>query len=126
MSSDATSRPGFLRFFFSPSGRLSRRKYMRGLIAWAIPTVLAVVQVSAAESQGNRTWLMFAVLCLIVVAFGGVISGFILAIKRFHDIDYPAVSALVLLVPFIGFAVFLYLLFARSGPPNIYGPYPDQ
>ena len=126
MSSDTTARPGLLRFFFSPSGRLSRRKYMRGLIAWAIPTVLAFVQVSAAESQGNRTWLMVAVLCLIVVLFGSLISGFILAIKRFHDIDYPAIGALALLVPLIGIVVFLYLLFARSGPPNVYGPYPDQ
>ena len=126
MSSDTTARPGLLRFFFNPSGRLSRRKYMRGLIAWAVPTVLAFVQVSAAESQGSRTWLMFAVLCLIVVLFGSLISGFILAIKRFHDIDYPAISALALLVPLIGIVVFLYLLFARSGPPNVYGPYPDQ
>ena len=121
-----TPNPGLLWFFFSPSGRLSKKKYMRGVIFWALPVVLSFIQISAAETQNNRTWLIFAVACFLIVALVGTISNVMLTVKRSHDRDHSGWFTLLIFIPVVGLGAFFYLIFAPSGPPNQFGALPDQ
>lgn len=115
---DMASNPGLFRFLFSPSGRFSRKSYTRGLIFWVLPAIAVFVQISVAETRDSREWLMFAVLCFVVVTIANLVSGVMVTIKRLHDIGHSGLNVLFVFVPFVGIIAFLYFLFAPSGPPN--------
>ena len=54
-------------------------------------------------------WLVSSVLSIILV---GIYTGIVNYIRRWHDLGKSGWWTLLMLIPFVGFLVFLYLLFA--------------
>ena len=60
-----------------------------------------------------------------LVGIVGAIPGLMLAIRRLHDLDRPTWWIVGNFIPFVNFALGLYILLAKgTGGPNQYGPDP--
>jgi len=110
--------------FFSPSGRIGRKTYTLAVLFWVCVTAMAVQGTTAApEASASET--LFALAGLTILLAGSV-SLIMLAIKRFHDLGYPAMLAILLFVPILSLIVLLFLVVFPSQPqPNPYGDITD-
>ena len=117
--------------FFSWEGRLNRKPYILrclalGLIMTAIYILLMVIAfTTAATPMGNDLPMMgaFGVTYILYLPF--IISGYLLAIRRLHDLDLSAFFILLSFVPVVSFFFALYLIFKKGTEgPNSYGPDP--
>ena len=107
-------RPGFLQFYFSPSGRISRSQYWLGYVVpvVAISIVLSAISGIARATGNYGTAGLFEFIHLIfgLLAFW---PGFAVLIKRMHDRDKSgwlvllpvAASLLVVVVALPGAAI---------------------
>ena len=113
-------------FFFSPSGRLSRGPYARGVLFWFSLQFAAIGQMFAGDRLNADGLLILGFLALIVVGLASVVSMVMLTIKRVHDLGHPGLLAFLLFVPVISFFALLFFLLFPSGPPNDHGTFPNR
>ena len=131
--------------FFSWEGRLNRKPYILrclalGLIMTAIYILLMVIAFTTAAAQmgngipmmgngipmmGNGIPMMGAFGATYILYLPFIISGYLLAIRRLHDLDLSAFFILLSFVPVVSFFFALYLIFKKGTEgPNSYGPDP--
>ena len=124
--------------FFSWEGRLNRKPYILrclalGLIMMAIYILLMVIAFTTAAAQmgngipmmGNGIPMMGAFGATYILYLPFIISGYLLAIRRLHDLDLSAFFILLSFVPVVSFFFALYLIFKKGTEgPNSYGPDP--
>ena len=117
--------------FFSWEGRLNRKRYILrclalGLIIMAIYILLMVIAFTTAETQmGNGLPMMGAFSASYILYLPFIIAGYLLAIRRLHDLDLSAFFILLSFVPVVSFFFTLYLIFKKGTEgPNSYGPDP--
>ena len=117
--------------FFSWEGRLNRKAYILrcltlGLIMTAIYILLMVITFTTAAAQmGNDLPMMGAFGAAYILYLPFIISGYLLAIRRLHDLDLSAFFILLSFVPVVSFFFALYLIFKKGTEgPNAYGPDP--
>ena len=131
--------------FFSWEGRLNRKPYILrclalGLIMMAIYILLMVIAFTTAAAQmgngipmmgngipmmGNGIPMMGAFGATYILYLPFIISGYLLAIRRLHDLDLSAFFILLSFVPVVSFFFALYLIFKKGTEgPNAYGPDP--
>ena len=117
--------------FFSWDGRLNRKAYILrclalGLILTAVYILLMVIAFSTAAAQvGNGIPTMGAFSATYILYLPFIISGYLLAIRRLHDLDLSAFFILLSFVPVVSFFFALYLIFKKGTEgPNSYGPDP--
>lgn len=104
--------------FFSPEGRLGRKKYIIRILLLSIPSV--IFQIIIEEFIGESILILSAPL---LIGVGVLII--IQAIKRLHDLDLSGLWCLVSFIPLVNFFFGLYLLFAKGTKgPNKYGDDP--
>lgn len=116
---------GIKKMFFSTQGRLNRKRYiLRGLVIGAATSVGGMIATSlitgALLSESTSMLIVSALLVLLMIILPAV-SGFMLAVRRWHDLNKPGILALtnLLILPA------LYVLFAKGTEgPNKYGPDP--
>ena len=85
-----SSSDSFFKKLFDPSGRSGRIDFLLG-------------------------WLASIVLSIILV---GIYTGIVNSIRRWHDLGRSGWLTLLLLIPFLGPFIFLYLLFAPGREPG--------
>ena len=91
----------FMSFFFLPMGRILRVDYALGILVINI--------------------LSFMLVPLSIIGF---ISGFMISIKRLHDMECSGYYSLLFLVPFVNLILLGFLLFyPGTDGPNKYGAY---
>ena len=117
--------------FFSWEGRLNRKPYILrclalGLILTAVYILLMVIAFTTAAAQvGNGIPTMGAFSATYILYLPFIISGYLLAIRRLHDLDLSAFFILLSFVPVVSFFFALYLIFKKGTEgPNAYGPDP--
>ena len=117
--------------FFSWEGRLNRKAYILrclalGLIMTAIYILLmAIAFTTAATPMGNDLPMMGAFGAAYILYLPFIISGYLLAIRRLHDLDLSAFFILLSFVPVVSFFFALYIIFKKGTEgPNSYGPDP--
>ena len=117
--------------FFSWEGRLNRKPYILrclalGLILTAVYILLMVIAFTTAAAQvGNGIPTMGAFSATYILYLPSIISGYLLAIRRLHDLDLSAFFILLSFVPVVSFFFALYLIFKKGTEgPNSYGPDP--
>ena len=124
--------------FFSWEGRLNRKPYILrclalGLIMMAIYILLMVIAFTTAAAQmgngipmmGNGIPMMGAFGATYILYLPFIISGYLLAIRRLHDLDLSAFFILLSFVPVVSFFFALYVIFKKGTEgPNAYGPDP--
>ena len=117
--------------FFSWEGRLNRKPYILrclalGLILTVVYILLMVIAFTTAAAQvGNGIPTMGAFSATYILYLPFIISGYLLAIRRLHDLDLSAFFILLSFVPVVSFFFALYLIFKKGTEgPNSYGPDP--
>jgi len=109
------------------TGRIGRLKFL-GLVVVAYAVVLAGAMVALAigsEGAGDEAVGAAGVLIVLVAALVGLLISLSAYVRRFHDLDQSGWMVLLTFVPFLGFLVLLYLLFAPGTPgENRHGPQP--
>mgnify|MGYP003093466252 FL=1 len=117
--------------FFSWEGRLNRNPYILrclalGLILTVVYILLMVIAFTTAAAQvGNGIPTMGAFSATYILYLPFIISGYLLAIRRLHDLDLSAFFILLSFVPVVSFFFALYLIFKKGTEgPNAYGPDP--
>ena len=124
--------------FFSWEGRLNRKPYILrclalGLIMTAIYILLMIFAFTTAAAQmgngipmmGNGIPMMGAFGATYILYLPFIISGYLLAIRRLHDLDLSAFFILLSFVPVVSFFFALYIIFKKGTEgPNSYGPDP--
>ena len=117
--------------FFSWEGRLNRKPYILrclalGLILTVVYILLMVIAFTTAAAQvGNGIPTMGAFSATYILYLPFIISGYLLAIRRLHDLDLSAFFILLSFVPVVSFFFALYVIFKKGTEgPNAYGPDP--
>ena len=112
--------------FFSWEGRLNRKPYiLRCLALGLIMTAIYILLTTAAAQIGNGIPMMGAFSATYIFYLPFIISGYLLAIRRLHDLDLSAFFILLSFVPVVSFFFALYLIFKKGTEgPNAYGPDP--
>lgn len=105
---------------FNVHGRIPLGVFRRGVLIALVAEVFYLL-VSCVMDSSKGMFVFF-------VAFYLARSVFLilLAIKRLHDLGKSGILACTLFIPFVGYIVVLYLMFARSVPDNQYGKNPNQ
>ncbi len=118
---------GIKEMFFSTKGRLNRKRYiLRNLVMGAASSVGGVVAstvITGALYSDSTIMLIAASLLVLLMVILPLVSGFMMAVRRWHDLNRPGILAItnLLILPA------LYLLFAKGTEgPNKYGPDPLQ
>lgn len=105
------------------TGRMTRKQFIYGYVyTFAFMLALVVVQMVVATIIDIKTLNMFLGLFFGACSF---VVGFLalgMNIRRFHDLDTTGWAVLSGLIPYLNFAVFVYLLCAKTKPGvNKYG-----
>ena len=116
---------GIKKMFFSTQGRLNRKRYiLRGLVigaATSVGSMIATSLVTGALLSESTSMLIVSSLLVLLMIILPVVSGFMLAVRRWHDLNKPGILALTNILILPG----LYVLFAKGTEgPNKYGPDP--
>lgn len=118
---------GIKEMFFSTKGRLNRKRYiLRNLVMGAASSVGGVVAstvITGALYSDSTIMLIAASLLVLLMVILPLVSSFMMAVRRWHDLNRPGILAItnLLILPA------LYLLFAKGTEgPNKYGPDPLQ
>ena len=116
---------GIKKMFFSTQGRLNRKRYiLRGLVigaATSVGSMIATSLVTGALLSESTSMLIVSALLVLLMIILPVVSGFMLAVRRWHDLNKPGILALTNILILPG----LYVLFAKGTEgPNKYGPDP--
>lgn len=110
---------GIKGMFFSTEGRLNRKPY---IIRYIILCVIAAIAVALLEADSDA--LMVLGLLIII---GLLVAGWMLGIRRLHDLDKSGWFILLYFVPIINgiFGWYLLLVPGTNGN-NQYGPDPRE
>ncbi len=108
----------FLRY----DNRLNRKRYiLRSLALWAATMAVTLVIGFVATTTGIEA--LFAMSTIISVA--SAIPGFMLMIRRLHDLNRPAWWSVGAIIPPVTFVLVIYLAFFKgTNGHNQYGPDP--
>ena len=104
---------------FTTEGRLNRwpyfvKSFLMGLVGGFVATVLLIIPI-------------IGPLISFVIGIAMAVGGWMLIIRRLHDLNKSGWFSLLLFVPIIDFFFGLYLLFVKgTDGPNEYGPDPLQ
>lgn len=108
----------FLRY----DNRLNRKRYvLRSLALWAAVMILSTVVglIASFLKIGAVSMLIY------LVSLAAVVPGFMLVIRRLHDLDRPTWWCVGCIIPLVNMALAIYLLFFKgTDGPNQYGPDP--
>jgi len=108
---------------FGFGGRIARQTYILGQLFML--ALFAVVVARILAVQGNEGLTVFWGLAFLLLCAISLWVAFALTIKRLHDLDLPALLALLLLVPTINGIFVIVLMVLPSNPKtNKYGPPP--
>ena len=117
--------------FFSWEGRLNRKAYILRCLALGLTLtavyilLMAIAFGTAAAQMGNGIPTMGAFSASYILCLPFIISGYLLAIRRLHDLDLSAFFILLSFVPVVSFFFALFLIFKKGTEgPNAYGPDP--
>ena len=117
--------------FFSWEGRLNRKAYILRCLALGLALtavyilLMAIAFGTAAAQMGNGIPTMGAFSASYIFCLPFIISGYLLAIRRLHDLDLSAFFILLSFVPIVSFFFALYIIFKKGTEgPNSYGPDP--
>ena len=105
--------PGFLAFYFSPSGRISRSQYW---LRFVLPYVVIVyglrfAMFTSTAHSTTHTALAVAETVFVLIAFW---PGIAVLVKRIHDRDKSGWLCLVLYLPAVLFIILLIVWLAGS------------
>ena len=121
-SSNETYQPQL----FSTKGRIGRLRYLAYCLASylvIIPFLIIAAILSSSYLSNSNTSLNIIFLAYIPL----FIFYFIIAKRRFNDVNASGWLNLLIFIPLIGSFVILYLIFARgTDGPNKYGPAPCE
>ena len=108
----------FLRY----DNRLNRKRYiLRSLALWAAVTILSTAVGLIATFLKIRAITML----VSVISIAAIIPGFMLVIRRLHDLDRPTWWCIGCIIPLVNMALAVYLLFFKgTDGPNQFGPDP--
>ncbi len=102
-----------VKLFYSPSGRINRQTFLlayAAIVGAQYAIYYAVTIYKLPEALGYLSFILS-------------ISPFLLAVKRWHDMDKSAWYLISLFIPFINIAAILELIiFAGDEAENQYGP----
>jgi len=104
---------------FALNGRLGRIRYLAYMsLSWIVTAFIIGVASAVLMPSASTSQLLMFVLYLPMIVFG-----FVLAKRRFNDVDRTGWWSVLLMVPFLNFFVSLYLMFAGGTEgDNEYGP----
>jgi len=113
---------------FTAEGRIGRLRYLAyGVISYLciIPVAMIVGVLAALTSGGSGEIGIFGGLLLGIVYIALVVFMFVLAKRRFNDLNQSGWLSLLLLVPLVNLFVSLWLIFGPgTKESNNYGPRP--
>ena len=118
---------GVKEMFFSTKGRLNRKRYiLRNLVIGAASSVGGIIVstlITGALLSDSTAMLILASILVLFMVILPLVSGFMMAVRRWHDLDKPGILAItnLLILP----ALYLLLTKGTEGP-NKYGPNPLQ
>lgn len=102
--------------------RLNRKRYiLRALALWAAVMVVSILIGFIASALKIKALSMLGT----IISIASAIPGFMLVIRRLHDLDRPTWWCIGCIIPIVNFALAIYLLFFKgTDGPNQYGPDP--
>ncbi len=108
--------------FFSAEGRIPRSQYWLGTI------LLLFAQIGIGFMLGEAGESSAKDVLTIITSIGFIAVGFLLAIKRFHDLGKSGWFSLLLIIPLVGILIGLIWLgcFKGNEGTNKFGPDPLQ
>lgn len=115
-SASPLMRLGIFRVWFGPDKRINRREFW---FMGFIPLLCVNIAIGVVASA------MSSVEMFIIGAIATTVVSFLVAAKRWHDMNKSGWNSLAFFIPFLGYIVFIWLGFAKGNPyPNDYGPPP--
>mgnify|MGYP002624436660 FL=1 len=108
----------FLRY----DNRLNRKRYiLRALALWAAVFVITFILGLVARATGIKSLTVLGT----VISVASAIPGFMLVIRRLHDLNRPGWWCIGCIIPLVNFVLAVYMLFFKgTDGPNQYGPDP--
>jgi len=104
-------------------GRLNRRTYLVSSLALGVLYGIVVGIINGVLGGGST---IGSLITLIIVIFVAVV-GISFSARRFHDLGKSGWLVLLMLIPVVGFFVWLYLIFAGGNDAsNTYGAKPKD
>ena len=110
-----------LKNYFKFSGRARRAEY------WYFILFNIIVSIVLGFIDGALGMMDYATgfgLLSGLYALGIIIPSLAVAVRRLHDTDRSGWWILIMLIPVIGFFIFLYFMIQGSKPDNRFGPNP--
>ena len=115
---------GISQMFFRYDNRLNRKRYIMRALALVAAVTLATIVLSIVFVVVGMDESMIGTMGLLIGLLGAI-PGFMLVIRRLHDLDRPTWWIIGKFIPFINIALALYLILCKGTEgPNQYGPDP--
>ena len=115
---------GIAQMFFRYDNRLNRKRYIMRALALVAAVTLATIVLSIVFVVVGMDESMIGTMGLLIGLLGAI-PGFMLVIRRLHDLDRPTWWIIGKFIPFINIALALYLILCKGTEgPNQYGPDP--
>ena len=119
-----SSAKSIKEMFFTYRGRLNRKPFiLRGFLLSILSSMMSTVMAEMTEAS-SVVMHLFALVPLILMVVLGV-GGFMLIIRRWHDLGKSGWLSLLMLVPLFNFFVLIFLWVKKgTDGPNTYGDDP--
>ena len=115
-SASPLMRLSIFRVWFGPDKRINRREFW---LMGFIPLLCVNIAIGVVDTVLGATGL------LITGAIATTVVSFLVAAKRWHDMNKSGWNSLAFFIPLLGYVVFIWLGFVKGNPyPNDYGPIP--
>lgn len=120
---DQKQKPSVAWVLFGLKGRIARQSFILGQLFMISLFAIVIARIVAVEGQEGST--VFWGLAFLALGVVSVISTIAMTVKRLHDLGYPGILAVCILIPTVNFIMLILLMVLPSSPEsNAYGPPP--
>ncbi|MGI9402046.1 MAG: DUF805 domain-containing protein [Rhizobiaceae bacterium] len=120
---DQQPKPTVKWVLFGFDGRIARQSFILGQLFMISLFAVVIARIVAVEGQEGST--VFWGLAFLALGVASVVSTIAMTVKRLHDLGYPGILAVCMLIPTVNFIMLVLLLVLPSSPEtNVYGPPP--
>ncbi len=120
---DHQQKPTVTWVLFGLHGRIARQSFILGQLFMLSLFAFVIARIVAVEGRDGST--VFWGLVLLALGVASLVSTIAMTVKRLHDLGFPGILAVCMLIPTVNFIMLIILMIMPSSPQtNTYGPPP--
>ena len=120
---DHQQKPTVTWVLFGLRGRIARQSFILGQLFMLSLFAFVIARIVAVEGRDGST--VFWGLVLLALGVASLVSTIAMTVKRLHDLGFPGILAVCMLIPTVNFIMLIILMIMPSSPEtNAYGPPP--